>query len=67
MPLVREMPASERPREKMLAQGAAALSNTELLAVLIASGSGKDSAVSLAAKVLAAEEGSLAALSVCQP
>ena len=28
MPLVREMPASERPREKMLAQGAAALSNT---------------------------------------
>ncbi len=67
MPLVREMPASERPREKMLAQGAAALSNTELLAVLIASGSGKDSAVSLAAKVLAAEEGSLAALSVSQP
>ena len=35
MPLVREMPASERPREKMLAQGAAALSNTELLAVLM--------------------------------
>jgi DNA repair protein RadC len=67
MPLVREMPASERPREKMLAQGAGALSNTELLAILIASGSGADSAVSLAARVLAAEEGSLAALSSCQP
>ena len=67
MPLVKEMPASERPREKMLAQGAGALSNTELLAVLIASGSGTDSAVSLAARVLAAEEGSLAALSSCQP
>ena len=67
MPLVREMPQSERPREKMLAQGASALSNTELLAVLIASGSGTDSALSLAAKVLASEEGSLAALSNCQP
>jgi DNA repair protein RadC len=67
MPLVRDMPESDRPREKMLARGAAALSNTELLAVLIASGSGRDSALSLAAKVLATEKGSLAALSTCQP
>ena len=34
---VRDMPESERPREKMLAQGVRSLSNTELLAVLIAS------------------------------
>ena len=67
MPLVRDMPESDRPREKMLARGAGALSNTELLAVLIASGSGKDSALSLAARVLASEEGSLASLSTCQP
>ena len=64
---VRDMPESERPREKMLAQGVRSLSNTELLAVLIASGTGSDSAVSLAAKVLASEKGSLAALSACQP
>lgn len=66
-PLVREMPAAERPREKMLAQGAAALSNTELLALLIGSGSAGSSAVSLAAGVLSLEEDSLAALSCCQP
>ena len=67
MPMVREMPASERPREKMIAQGAAALSNTELLALLIGSGSGGASAISLAARVLSMEEDSLAALSGCQP
>ena len=67
MPLVREMPASERPREKMLAQGPSALSNTELLALLIGSGSAGSSAVTLAANVLSLEEDSLAALSVCQP
>ncbi|MBP5750014.1 MAG: hypothetical protein J6X24_04425 [Firmicutes bacterium] len=53
MPSVRDMPESDRPREKMLAQGVRALSNTALLAVLIASGTGSDSAISLAAKVLA--------------
>lgn len=67
MPAVRDMPESERPREKMLAQGVTSLSNTELLAVLIASGSGGDSALSLASKVLAAEGGSLPGLSACHP
>ena len=60
---VRELPAAERPREKILSQGVQTLSNTELLAVLIASGSAENSAIGLAGKVLAMGEGSLASLS----
>jgi len=42
----------DRPREKLLAKGKESLSDSELLAILINSGSGKDSAVDLAKKVL---------------
>ena len=42
----------DRPREKMAAQGAQALSNAELLAILIGSGSTKESAVELMKRVL---------------
>ena len=49
----------DRPREKMMSKGAQALTNAELLAILIGSGSGEDSAVSLMQKVLAAHGDSL--------
>jgi DNA repair protein RadC len=40
---IRDWPEGERPREKLLARGSAALSDAELLAVLLGSGSrGKD-------------------------
>ena len=65
--LMREIPASERPREKILAQGVKALSNAELLAVLISSGTGKENAIALASRVLALEDGSLGALQGFQP
>ncbi|MEO9022470.1 MAG: DNA repair protein RadC [Ginsengibacter sp.] len=42
----------DRPREKLLAKGKEILSDSELLAILINSGSGKDSAVDLAKKIL---------------
>jgi DNA repair protein RadC len=42
----------DRPREKMMALGAEALSNAELLAILIGSGSTKESAVDLMKRVL---------------
>lgn len=42
----------DRPREKLLTKGKESLSDSELLAILINSGSGKDSAVDLAKKVL---------------
>ena len=49
----------DRPREKMMNKGAQALTNAELLAILIGSGSGDDSAVSLMQKVLASYGDSL--------
>ena len=42
----------DRPREKMMALGAEALSNAEMLAILIGSGSTKESAVDLMKRVL---------------
>ena len=42
----------DRPREKMMAQGPAALSNAELLAILIGSGTPKESAVALMQRVM---------------
>ena len=42
----------DRPREKMIAKGKGALSNAELIAILIGSGSGNLSAVELARQVL---------------
>ena len=49
----------DRPREKMISKGAQALSNAELLAILIGSGSDEDSAVGLMQKVLAQYDNSL--------
>ena len=49
----------DRPREKMMSKGAQVLTNAELLAILIGSGCGDGSAVSLMQKVLAAHGDSL--------
>lgn len=42
----------DRPREKMLSKGASALSDAELLAIIIGSGSSNESAVQLAQRIL---------------
>lgn len=42
----------DRPREKLMTKGKASLSNTELLAILIGTGTSKESAVDLGKKVL---------------
>lgn len=44
----------DRPREKMMAHGASVLTDAELLAILIGSGSSEETAVSLMRRVLAA-------------
>ncbi len=49
---IREWAVEDRPREKMLQHGVAAMSDAELLAILIGSGSLEDSAVELMRKVL---------------
>jgi DNA repair protein RadC len=58
---IRDWPIGERPREKLLARGAQALSDAEVLALFLGSGSAGEDAVS-AARGLIARHGSLAAL-----
>jgi DNA repair protein RadC len=50
---LRDLPAAERPRERLLASGAGALSERELLALLIGSGARGRSALTLAQDLLA--------------
>ena len=50
---IKEMPEGERPVEKLLSAGASSLSNSELIAVLLGSGSKDTSAIALAEKVIA--------------
>lgn len=57
-PTIKELPAEERPRERLRAYGAQALTTAELLAILIRTGSGERSAVSLG-EFLLAEFGSI--------
>jgi DNA repair protein RadC len=49
---IRDWPIDERPREKLLAKGAAALSDAELLAIFLRTGTPGSSAVDLAREVL---------------
>jgi DNA repair protein RadC len=58
---IRDWPEGERPREKLLARGSAALSDAELLAVLLGSGSRGKDAIALGRELLA-NAGGVAAL-----
>jgi DNA repair protein RadC len=59
---IKELCADERPREKMFSKGAEALSNAELLAILIGSGTKKDNVLVVANKLLAAGGGRLSGI-----
>lgn len=59
-------PAEDRPREKLLARGAAALSDAELLAIFLRTGTRGKSAVDLARELLS-EFGNLRGLLSSQP
>lgn len=50
--MLRELPADERPRERMLRGGASVMSNSELLAILLRTGTRSESAVTLAQRLL---------------
>ena len=54
---IRELPASERPRERLQHRGAAALSNSELLAIILRTGVGGESVLDLATRLLVAYGG----------
>ena len=51
--MIRDVPPDERPRERLMQFGAAALSNAELLAILLRTGTSSLSAVHLAERILA--------------
>jgi len=59
---IRDWPAAERPRERLARQGAAALSDAELLAIFLRVGVRGKSAVDLARELLASFDGDLASL-----
>ncbi len=54
---MKELPASERPYEKLEIYGTKRLSNTELLAIIIKTGTKDETAISLAQKVLSLNKG----------
>ena len=57
---ISELSVVDRPREKLLAKGEAALSDAELLAVLLGSGTKRFSVLDLSARILRALDGQLA-------
>lgn len=60
---IKHWAADDRPREKMITKGKGSLSNAELIAILIGSGPGGQSAVELARQVLSAVSDNLYDLS----
>lgn len=61
---IREMPAEDRPREKLASRGAAALSDSELIAILLRTGLPGANAVEVAKELLARYQ-SLGGLARC--
>lgn len=49
---IRELPASERPRERLLDKGAYAVSDTDLLAILLRTGTKKENVTRIAERLL---------------
>lgn len=56
---IKEWAEEDRPREKMILKGVAALSDAELLAILIGSGNSRETAVELASRILHKAENNL--------
>ena len=60
---ITEMSLGERPRERLIAEGAGALSNSELLAVILRSGTSKTNVLELSRSIIENCEGRLTELS----
>lgn len=54
---IHDLPASDRPRERLRDAGAGALSNPELLAIILRTGGAKESALAMASRLLATFHG----------
>lgn len=62
---IKMLPQEERPVEKAVFNGVASLSNTELLAVLLGSGTREKSAIGLAEDIISSDERGIAFLADC--
>jgi DNA repair protein RadC len=56
-PLIRDMPADERPRERLRMRGAESLTNAELIAILLRTGVAGENVVNVAQRLIARFEG----------
>ncbi len=54
---IRDLPAGDRPRERLRDAGPGALSNQELLAILLRTGAAKESALAIASRLLGRYDG----------
>lgn len=64
-PRIKDMASEERPREKMQVCGASGLSNEELLAIVLRTGSIEKSALDLAKEILASSDDGIRFLADC--
>ncbi|MBI2846696.1 MAG: DNA repair protein RadC [Chloroflexi bacterium] len=51
--MIRDLPVGERPRERLRDHGAGSLSNAELMAIILRTGTSRESVLNVAARVLA--------------
>lgn len=63
---IKDLSVEDRPREKMILKGVSHLSEAELLAILLGSGSNKESAVDLARRILSTYKNNLQLLGRAQ-
>ena len=61
---IKDLCPQERPREKMIERGASAMSNAELMAIILRTGTGKRNVLEIANMILNKAEGSLTKASV---
>lgn len=56
-PTIHDLPDGERPRERLIQQGVQILSNSELLAIILRTGTAQENAVHLAERIIAHYQG----------
>ena len=64
---IRDIPEDERPVEKGISMGMGALSNPELIAILLGSGNREKSAIGLAEEIIASDKAGIGYLSELTP
>ena len=60
---IRQLPNEEKPREKLLKEGKEKLAITEILAIIIGSGTGDKSALDLASEIIAMDSSGIRSVS----